>query len=297
MDNEFILMDRIQKIQQIINEYGIDNFYISFSGGKDSTVVSALVDMAFPNNDIPRVYADTGIEYNLIRDFVKELSKEDNRVVMIKPTLPIRQTLEKYGYPFKSKEHSEYLKEYQRMGESSGEYKRYMFPEEKRKSYGCPNKLKYQFSPDFKLKVSRECCHKLKKDPCKKYMKEHNKPFTITGMTAQEGNTRRNLQCLNLNNKKFNPLLPVTKEWEDWFIDKYQIKLCDIYNPPYNFTRTGCKGCPYNLNLQHDLDVLEKYFPNEKKQCELIWKPVYDEYRRIGYRLRKRTLFDEFKEG
>lgn len=45
-DNEFLLEDRLQKIRQIINKYGEENFYISFSGGKDSTVLSALVDMA-----------------------------------------------------------------------------------------------------------------------------------------------------------------------------------------------------------------------------------------------------------
>lgn len=71
MDNEFLLMDRLQKIKQIINQYGQENFYISFSGGKDSTVLSALVDMAIPENTIPRVYANTGIEYRLIVDFVE----------------------------------------------------------------------------------------------------------------------------------------------------------------------------------------------------------------------------------
>ena len=38
---------------------------------------------------------------------------------------------------------------------------------------------------------------------------------------------------------------------------------------------------------QKQLDIMEELLPNEKKQCELIWKPVYDEYRRIDYRLRK----------
>lgn len=42
----------------------------------------------------------------------------------------------------------------------------------------------------------------------------------------------------------------------------------------------------FNIHLQKELDVLEKYFPTERKQCEIIWKPVYDEYRRIGYRLK-----------
>ena len=30
---------------------------------------------------------------------------------------------------------------------------------------------------------------------------------------------------------------------------------------------------------------MELYLPAERKQCEIIWKPIYDEYRRIGYRL------------
>ena len=59
IDNEFLLQDRIQKIQQVINQYGEDNFAISFSGGKDSTVLSALIDIALPDNKIPRLYANT----------------------------------------------------------------------------------------------------------------------------------------------------------------------------------------------------------------------------------------------
>ena len=79
----------------------------------------------------------------------------------------------------------------------------------------------------------------------------------------------------------------MTPEWEDWFIEKNNVKICDIYYPPYSLKRTGCKGCPFALHLQDELDMLEKFFPNERKQCELIWQPIYKEYRRIGYRLRK----------
>ncbi len=71
MDNEFILQDRLQKIRQVIGKYGEENFYVSFSGGKDSTVLSALIDMALPGNKIPRVFSNTGIEYKLILDFVE----------------------------------------------------------------------------------------------------------------------------------------------------------------------------------------------------------------------------------
>lgn len=109
-------------------------------------------------------------------------------------------------------------------------------------------------------------------------------------MLRSEGGRRENAVCLAFVRGKlenFQPLVAVNKEWEDWFINQYQIELCEIYREPYNFLRTGCKGCPFNPALQKDLDILEKFFPIERRQCEVIWKPVYDEYRRIGYRLKK----------
>ena len=79
-ENEFLLEDRLQKIRQIIRKYGEENFHLSFSGGKDSTVLSALVDMACPGNKIPRVYVNTGIEYRLILEFVeRERERESIR--------------------------------------------------------------------------------------------------------------------------------------------------------------------------------------------------------------------------
>lgn len=284
-ENELLLSDRIQKIQSVISKYGEENFYISFSGGKDSTIVHYLVDMAIPNNSIPRVFADTGIEFNIIKDFVYSLSKEDNRIFIIKPQTPIKEMLEKEGYPFKSKEHSLYVSEYQRMGEKSACYNRYLFPEEKRKMYGCPKILRYQFTSEFDLKISKKCCDFLKKKPLNKWMKENNKTFCITGMMREEGGIRNNISCISLKSKKFNPLAPITKEWENWFIKEYNINICNIYKHPYNFERTGCKGCPFNIKLQEELNILEKYFPKERNQCEIIWGPVYDEYRRINYRL------------
>lgn len=71
-ENEFILFDRLAAIKDTINKYGEENFYISYSGGKDSNVVHCLIDMALPNNRIPRVYCNTGIEYNSMVKYVRE---------------------------------------------------------------------------------------------------------------------------------------------------------------------------------------------------------------------------------
>ncbi len=288
-ENEFILLDRLTKIKDTILKYGEDNFYISFSGGKDSCVLSALVDYALPENKIPRVYINTGIELNMIRTFVEKMREEDSRVEIIQPKLNIKDTLEKYGYPFKSKKHAKKLGTFQRHGytKTAEEYLG-------SGRYSCPKCLRYQFTDEFtsKLKVDYQCCVQMKEKPLILYGKKNNKPYSLVGIMKDEGGGRQNATCLAFTNtkkgkvlKNFQPLVPVTKEWEEWFIKEFDIKICDIYYPPYNFVRTGCKGCPFALNLKHELETLEQFFPAERKQCELIWKPVYDEYRRIGYRI------------
>ena len=52
MDHGLTLYDRLNVIRDVVNKFGEDKFYISFSGGKDSTVLHYLVDEALPNNRI-----------------------------------------------------------------------------------------------------------------------------------------------------------------------------------------------------------------------------------------------------
>jgi len=125
MDNELLLFDRLEVIKATNQKYDLEhNAYLSFSGGKDSTIVHYLLDMALPNNRIPRVFIDTGIEYTMIRDFVLGLAKNDDRFVILKPTKPIKQTLESVGYPFKSKQHSHNIMVYQHNKEQFKEIKK-----------------------------------------------------------------------------------------------------------------------------------------------------------------------------
>ena len=71
--------------------------YISFSGGKDSTVLLYQVRKLYPN--VKAVFVDTGLEYPEIRDFVKTI---DN-VEWIKPKYTFKEILDKYGFPVVSK--------------------------------------------------------------------------------------------------------------------------------------------------------------------------------------------------
>lgn len=301
-EHEFTLADRITKIKSINEQYDLEhNAYVSFSGGKDSTVLHYLIDEALPGNNIPRVFINTGIEYKLLLKFVRELAKKDNRIIIYNVNKNIRDTLNEVGYPFKSKTHSKKLLEY-RKGYPCKSVQGYWRKTKEPYVMQCPEVLMYQTDPSFKLKISDRCCYEFKKEPVHRYEKESGRIIGITGMRKAEGGSRFNITCTvfsDKNLKRFHPLSIVNEEFEDWFIESRNIRLCDLYYAPYNFHRTGCKGSPYTLYLQENLDTLAQLLPSERKQCEILWKPVYDEYRRIGYRLRKvneyqPSLFEEF---
>lgn len=90
-----------QRIREWVGHFGQDGVYVSFSGGKDSTVLLHLVREEYP--DVPAVFCNTGLEYPEIVQFVKSF---DN-VEIIRPKKNFRQVIQDYGYPFISKEVSE----------------------------------------------------------------------------------------------------------------------------------------------------------------------------------------------
>ena len=89
------------RIRAWVSEYGVDGVYVSFSGGKDSTVLLDIARKIYP--DIQAVYIDTGLEYPEVRQF----ALSGDNVIRIKPKMNFRQVIEKYGYPMISKETSE----------------------------------------------------------------------------------------------------------------------------------------------------------------------------------------------
>ena len=83
--------------------------YLSFSGGKDSTVILALIKMCeeiytIPKNSIPAVFCDTGIELGATRDFVRWCKHNwYENIQIIRPEKSFHWILENKGKPIKSK--------------------------------------------------------------------------------------------------------------------------------------------------------------------------------------------------
>lgn len=77
------------------------NVIVSFSGGKDSTVLLLLVRTLYP--DVPAVFSNTGLEYPEIQRFVRKFPN----VTVVTPKMRFDQVVSTYGYPLIGKEVAE----------------------------------------------------------------------------------------------------------------------------------------------------------------------------------------------
>ena len=91
------------RIKEWVNTYGEDGVYVSFSGGKDSTVLGHIIREVCGYKNIPFVFVDVPTQYPELKQFAQTF---DN-LVILKPKISFAQVCEQYGFPMFSKEISE----------------------------------------------------------------------------------------------------------------------------------------------------------------------------------------------
>jgi len=231
--------------------------YVSFSGGKDSTVLLDLVRNIYP--DVPAVFADTGLEYPEIREFVKTI---DN-VTWLKPKIHFKDVIEKYGYPVISKEVSEAV-----WGTRKGYPSMIKKLTDENRPYNC---IKYKNLLEAEFNISHKCCDEMKKVPFKDYEKQTKlKPF-VGSMTIES--RQRQTAWLKSGCNAFEAKRPMSLPisfWTDndiWdYLKTYNIPYSKIYDMGYE--RTGCMFCMFGCHLEKEPNRFQRMKETHPKQYE-----------------------------
>ena len=240
-------------------EYWEGKVYISFSGGKDSTVLLDLVRSIYP--EVEAVFVNTGLEYPEIIKFVKTI---DN-VTWLRPKMPFHKVIEKYGYPVISKENSQKIDEIRNTNSAKLRNKRLHGDD---KGNGKLPK-KWQFMAEAPFKVSHKCCHALKKNPVKKYEKQtKNKPFVGTMVIDSSLRKINYLQhgCNNFTMKRGMSLpLSFWLEKDIWkYIKTRNLPYSTIYDKGY--LNTGCMFCMFGVHLEKGQNRFQRMKITHPKQ-------------------------------
>lgn len=270
---------KIEKTKQRIKEWyehWDGQVYVSFSGGKDSTVLLNLVRELYP--DVPAVFSDTGLEFPEIREFVKSI---DN-VVWLKPKKNFREVIEKYGYPVISKEVSNTVRN-ARYNIARGttsirlrQLKGIELNKDGKKS--LYNKEKWEFLLNAPFEISDRCCDAMKKTTFHKYEKESKrKPFV--GTMTEESRLRQT-KWLKSGCNSFEQKAPQSTPISFWneqdiwnYIRQKKLNYSKIYNKGYK--RTGCMFCMFGCHLEKEpnrFQLMEKTHPKLHEYCMKDWE-------------------------
>lgn len=281
------------RIRQWVNEFGTDGVYISFSGGKDSTVLLHIVRELYP--EIPAVFCDTGLEYPEIRDFVRTF---DN-VEWLKPSMTFREVIETYGYPFISKEISQKIFDVKTNArhknihytETYLYHRNFTKESDYAKKYPSFARDNYAFFFEAPFDISHRCCDIMKKKPSKHYEKKTGRRAILGTMAAESrlratSWVRHGCNSFDAKRQTSSPMAFWVEQDVLHYIIENNLPLCSVYgeiiesanNPGQLETtgcsRTGCMFCGFGCHLDKEgegrFEVMKETHP---AQYEWIMKP------------------------
>lgn len=231
-----------QRIRQWY-DYWDGEVYVSFSGGKDSTVLKHIVDGMY--NDVQALFVNTGLEYPEIQKFVKDIKagKYDcfnSDVEIVRPEMRFDEVLKKYGYPVVSKEVSNCVHDAKKCIESGATKYTYRLQrldgtlKDKQGKLSQYNIPQWKFLLDAPFDCSHKCCDVMKKKPAKQYEKlTGNKP--IIGTLACESRLRKQKWTQHGCNA-FEKERPTSQPLSFWteqdilhYIKKYNVPYAPVY--------------------------------------------------------------------
>ena len=289
-------------------EFWDGQVYVSFSGGKDSTVLLHMVRELYP--DVEAVFVNTGLEFPEIQKFVKTF---DN-VTILRPEMPFDEVIKKYGYPIIRKEISECVYQgrlaLKNMKKYSYRLQKLMgTAKDKNGNESIFNAEKYRPLLYTDFVCSHYCCNVMKKKPAKQYAKQSGKK-PITAQMASESKIREQ-QWIKNGCNGFDMKSPISNPMSFWteqdvlqYIKENNIPIASVYGDvvykedgdqmrieDYGIegcgteklcttccNRTGCIFCAFGAHLEKGesrFQRLKRTHPRQYEYC--IGGGEYDE--------------------
>lgn len=258
--------------------------FISFSGGKDSTV---LLDLArrYVDKDMKAVFCNTGNEYPDVVRFVRNI---DN-VTVIRPKYTVKQVIEKYGFPLISKEQAQGIR--QAKTTQSAKLLAIRLEGTNRERGWTSGKIadRWQYLINEPFMISEKCCDCLKKRPFARYVRQSGE-VPIIGTMAAESRLRsqqyiRRGGCNSFRETKMASYpLSIWTDEDIWnYIRMFDLPYCELYDNGHN--RTGCMVCGFGAQYETEVSRFELLFRQHPKAYR-----IFMEYANSGITYREALI-------
>lgn len=263
-------------------DYWEGQVYVSFSGGKDSTVLRHLVENTPGVWDVPSVFVDTGLEYPEVRKFATERAD-----VVVRPKMRFDEVIKTFGYPVASKEVAQKIFEFRNYNLSEQYRAELLTGANGRKRRKIPEKWKNLLVAPFK--VSHKCCDVMKKNPAKKYERETGRK-AILGTMASESAFRRQHWIRSGCNAYDKVKRPVSKPLSFW-TDQDVLEYLRLHNLEYasvygdivetteglattGCTRSGCMFCMFGCTQDGTPNRFQRMKETHPRQYDYCMRPL-----------------------
>lgn len=281
-------------------KYFSNRCYVSFSGGKDSTVLAYLTAKVCVLFDCKLIlwFSDTGLEFPEVREHVKtfekwlksQFPKLDVETIITSPKdkngkrILFKDIILNEGYPILSKKISRQIRDVKKLGQNCWAARCFDGRET-----GMYDLRKWKFVIDAPFKVSNKCCDIMKKNPAHQFEKETRLSPIIGTMTCESN--QRKTEWLHNGCNAFDTKSPSSKPISFW-TEQDILKMIVKYNIPYpsvygnikinedgeyyttGYNRTGCIFCAYGCHLEKKPNRFQMLKQTHPKIWEYCMKPI-----------------------
>lgn len=275
--------------------------YVSFSGGKDSTVLAWLAAQVCKlfNCKLVLWFSDTGLEFPELREHVKTYSEWLKLAFSIEVEIIIdtpkdrkgkrilfRDVILNEGYPILTKNISRQIGDVQRLGQDCWAARCFDGRET-----GMYDMRRWKYVLDAPFKVSNKCCDIMKKRPAHRFTKSSGLAPIIGTMACES--RQRKTEWLHNGCNAFDKKNPSSQPMSFWTeqdvlecIVKYEIPYPSVYGDikkdkngkwyTTGYSRTGCIFCGYGCHLEKEPNRFQRLKETHPKIWDYCMKSVED---------------------